>query len=334
MPRPHLLLAFLCFATPAAWAQYAEHPGAAVVLDALKTGYGFDSDALARARLALKDARTLPQLIVREQTAPERTETWTQYARRIDELRIQEGRKLLQSHAADLAAVETEYGVPPDVVAAILGIETRYGRITGSVRVLDALATQAFDHPTRGDFFRSELIEFLVFCEEGGRDPRDPRGSYAGAMGAAQFMPSNYRRLAVDLDGDGQRNLWELTDAIGSIGRYLIEYRPSQAWQRGEPVMLRATLSGRLPEDTPVNQRTTTHTAGQLAALGLRAEVDLPAQTPVGLIALPLDDGSTEYWIGLANFYAIMTYNPRVFYAMAVAQLAQAIRAEDSGVGP
>lgn len=334
MPSRLLLLALLCFATPAAWAQYAEHPGAAVVLDALKTRHGFDPDALARAKLALKDARTLPQLIVREQTAPERTETWTQYARRIDDLRIEEGRKLLQSHAADLATVETEYGVPPDVVAAILGIETRYGRITGSVRVLDALATQAFDHPTRGDFFRSELIEFLVFCEEGGRDPRDPRGSYAGAMGAAQFMPSNYRRLAVDLDGDGQRNLWELTDSIGSIGRYLIEYRPSQAWQRGEPVMLRATLTGSLPQDTPVNQRTTTHTAGQLAALGLRPEYDLPAQTPVGLIALSLDDGGTEYWIGLANFYAIMTYNPRIFYAMAVAQLAQAIGAKDSGVAP
>lgn len=315
-------------------AQYADHPDAAQVLERLRSGFGFEEAALARARLALKDARTLPQLIVREQTAPERTETWTQYARRIDRQRIDEGVKLLHDHAADLATVETEYGVPPDIVAAVLGIETRYGRITGSVRVLDALATQAFDHPTRGDFFRSELIEFLVFCEETARDPREPRGSYAGAMGAAQFMPSNYRRLAVDFDSDGRRDLWQLPDAIGSIGRYLVDYRPAQAWRRGEPVMLRARLTGTLPAATPVNQRTPTHTAGQLAALGLSPEADLPSDTPVGLIALPLDDGGTEYWIGLHNFYAVMTYNPRTFYAMAVAQLADAIRHEAAGATP
>lgn len=331
MPLRLLLLALLSAVALPLPAQYADHPDAAQVLETLRSGYGFDDEALARARLALKDARTLPQLIVREQTAPERTETWTQYARRIDRQRIDEGLKLLHDHAADLAAVETEYGVPPDVVAAVLGIETRYGRITGSVRVLDALATQAFDHPTRGAYFRSELIEFLVFCEESARDPREPRGSYAGAMGAAQFMPSNYRRLAVDLDGDGRRDLWQLPDAIGSIGRYLVDYRPAQAWRRGEPVMLRARLSGTLPEGTLVNQRSTTHTAGQLAALGLSPETPLPAETPVGLIALPLDDGSTEYWIGLSNFYAVMTYNPRTFYAMAVAQLAEAIRTEAGG---
>lgn len=315
-------------------AQYADHPATPGILATLAQTHGFDDAAVTRARQALADARTLPQLIVREQTAPERTETWTQYARRIDASRIEKGRQLLRDHRETLARTEAEFGVPPAVVAAVLGIETRYGQITGNVRVLDALATQGYDHPTRTPFFRSELIEFLVFCEETGRDPRDPLGSYAGAMGAAQFMPSNYRRLALDFDQDGARDLWNLNDAIGSIGRYFIEYRPSQAWRRGEPLIAaaRAPAKGTLASDVPVNQRTPTHRAHELAGLGLRSRDPLPPEMPVGIIALPLDDGSTEYWIGLPNFYAVMTYNPRTFYAMAVAQLARAI--QDGGALP
>ncbi|ULQ45490.1 lytic murein transglycosylase [Flagellatimonas centrodinii] len=309
----------------AAAAQYAEHPETKGILETLRSEYGFDSAALARAQSALGDARTLPQLIVREQTAPERTETWTRYASRIDAARIDNGRKLLRDHAETLARVEAEFGVAPSVVAAILGIETRYGRITGNVRVLDALATQGYDHPTRSPFFRSELIEFLAFCEETGRDPRTPTGSYAGAMGAAQFMPSNYRRLAVDFDQDGDRDLWQLDDAIGSIGRYLVDYRPAQAWRRGEPLMVPATVSGTLADTAKVNQRTAEYRAGDLSRLGIRTKDTLPAETPAGIIALTLEDGSTEYWVGLPNFYAVMTYNPRTYYAMAVAQLARAI---------
>lgn len=324
MLRLLLALSALTGTLPLA-AQYGQHPEAQTVLSTLEKEFGFNEAALARAQLALRDARTLPQLIVREQTAPERTETWTQYARRLDAARVSGGLALIEDHGDALARVEDEYGVPPAIVAAVLGIETRYGRITGNVRVLDALATQGFDHPTRGDFFRRELVEFLVFCEETGRDPRDPRGSYAGAMGAAQFMPSNYRRLAVDFDGDGQRDLWQLPDAIGSIGRYFIEYRPAQAWKRGEPLMVRATVRAPLPESVVVNHRTTTLAARELAALGVVPEVALPPQTPVGIIRLPLDDGGFEYWVGLSNFYAVMTYNPRTFYAMAVAQLADQI---------
>lgn len=317
----------LAFLAQGAAGQYLDHPRAPAVLTALERDHGFDAAALTRARAALQEARTLPQLIRQEQTAPERTETWTQYARRIDEARIREGARLLVEHAEDLARVEQAFGVPPAVVAAILGIETRYGRITGNVRVLDALATMGFDHPTRADFFRSELIEFLVLCEEKAFSPSEPRGSYAGAMGAAQFMPSNYRRLAVDFDGDGRRDLWTLPDAIGSIGRYLVDYRPPLAWRRGEPLMVPATLTAELAADVAVNQRAPTHEAGDLAALGVRPSVALPQKTPVGILRLPLDDGSFETWVALHNFYSVMTYNPRVFYAMAVAQLAQAITA-------
>jgi membrane-bound lytic murein transglycosylase B len=308
-------------------AEYADHVDAPKVLAALETEHGFNAEQLSWARAALGDARKLPQLIRQEQTAPERTETWTQYARRIDDARIRNGAALLQTHAAALADVEREYGVPPAIVAAVLGIETRYGRITGGVRVLDALATQGLDHPTRTPFFRSELVAFLALAQERGWDPREPKGSYAGAMGAAQFMPSNYRRLAVDMDGDGTTDLWQMHDAIGSIGRYFVDYRPALAWRRGEPLLVRATASAPLPDSVAVNQRQPDRTFAELGELGLQAEVELPDTFPVGILRLPLDNGEHEYWLALHNFYAVMTYNPRVFYAMAVAQLAASINA-------
>lgn len=309
-------------------AQYADHRDAAKVYEALKLDHGFSAEQLAWARSALADAKTLPQLIRQEQTAPERTETWTQYARRIDTARIRDGAALLHKFPRQLAEVEREYGVPPAIVSAVLGIETRYGNITGNVRVLDALATQGLDHPTRTPFFRSELVAFLVLAQEKGWDPREPKGSYAGAMGAAQFMPSNYRRLAVDFDRDGEIDLWQLPDAIGSIGRYFVDYRPKLGWRRGEPLLVRASASRELPRDLKVNQREPDLTYADLAALGIKTEVELPAKFPVGILKLPLDDGSDEIWIALHNFYAVMTYNPRVFYAMAVAQLAAAITEE------
>lgn len=324
-----LLLGFTCLAlAPLATAQYADHVDADKVYQSLQDDHGFSAEQLAWARAALADAKKLPQLIQQEQTAPERTETWTRYARRIDTPRIRDGAALLRSHARALADVEHEYGVPPSVVAAVLGIETRYGNITGNVRVLDALATQGLDHPTRTPFFRSELVAFLVLADEKGWDPREAKGSYAGAMGAAQFMPSNYRRLAVDFDRDGDTDLWQMPDAIGSIGRYFVDYRPALAWRRGEPLLVRATASRPLPDDLPVNQRQPDLTFAELADLGITPSVALPDDFPVGILSLPLDDGSDEIWIALHNFYAVMTYNPRVFYAMAVAQLAAEITEE------
>ncbi len=329
-----LLTAALC---APAYADYSTAPETPALLKRLHHDYGFSKQDLDQVKLALTDAKRLPQLVEREQKAPEKTETWDVYARRIDDSRIQNGTSVLDEYEAIFAQAETEYGVPPAVIAGILGIETRYGRITGSVRVLDSLATQGFDHPTRNRFFMSELVEYFAFCRDFGYDPKTPRGSYAGAMGAAQFMPSNYRRLAVDFDGDGKRDLWSLPDAIGSIAHYLTLYDPERAWRRGEPLAVPAKLaSTALAANTEVNGRRVRYTAGDLKQLGLVPSVELPADTPVGIVELPLQDGSVEYWIGLANFYSVMTYNPRVFYGMAVTQLAQrieqrlaAVRAED-----
>jgi membrane-bound lytic murein transglycosylase B len=169
------------------------------------------------------------------------------------------------------------------------------------------------------------LAQFFVFCRDYGFDPLKPRGSYAGAMGIAQFMPSNYRRLALDFDNNGRRDLWTIPDAIGSIANYFMNFRPKQSWRRGEPLAVRAHLTGTLDADVERNGHRTVYSVGELAKLGVAADVALPDDLEAGLIELPLADGGKEYWIAFHNFYTVMTYNPRTFYAMAVTQLSQRI---------
>jgi membrane-bound lytic murein transglycosylase B len=322
--RALLVAAALALAAPV-HADYSQHDKLPQLLTKLRSDFGFSEVELAAVASALKDAQRLPQLVELEQKAPEKTENWTQYSRRINDQRIVDGAMAIDQNIAWFARAEQEFGVPPQVIAAILGVETQYGRITGRVRVLDSLATQGFDHPTRSPFFMTELAEFFAFCRDFGYAPDAPLGSYAGAMGDAQFMPSNYRRLALDFDGDGKRDLWSLPDAIGSIGHYFTSYTPRIAWNRGEPLAIRARLNGPIPTGAEFNGKAPLYFAGDTLRAGFIPEVGLPPQTPVGLIKLPLDDGSDEYWLGLNNFYAVMTYNPRTFYAMAVTQLADRI---------
>ena len=323
---PFLLL---LIAVPAA-ADYSTHPRAQELLVQLAQEDRFSQAELEAVRVALAQAERLPKLVEAEQKAAERTETWTTYAaKRVDAPRIERGADFLDENRVWLQRAETEFGVPPAVIAGVLGLETNFGRFTGSTRVLDALATQGFDHPTRSAFFFSELRAFFVLCRDLQRDPTEATGSYAGAMGWAQFMPSNYRRLAVDFDGDGKRDLWSAADAIGSIARYLVDYDRKRSWHRGEPLLVPAVLERPLPADLTVNSARTTHTAGELAALGLRSTVELPPDTRVGVVELQLDEGR-EYWLGLNNFYSVMSYNPRVYYAMTVSLLAREMARTDA----
>ncbi|MGQ0697429.1 MAG: lytic murein transglycosylase [Panacagrimonas sp.] len=304
-------------------ADYSGHPRAAELLQRLATEERFSPEELVQVRTALVQAERIPKLVEAEQKSAERVETWTTYsAKRVDAPRIERGADFIAEHRALLSRAESEYGVAPAVIAGVLGLETNFGRITGSTRVLDALTTQGFDHPTRSAFFFGELLQFFVFCRDFDFDPVEPEGSYAGAMGWAQFMPSNYRRLAVDFDGDGARDLWQAADAIGSVARYLVEYDLARGWHRGEPLMVPARLTRTLPPDVPINTARATHTVAALAKLGLESTVQLPAGTSVGVVELKLDDG-VEYWLGLNNFYSVMSYNPRVYYAMTVALLAR-----------
>jgi len=320
------LIVLLLFAATAAHADYSAHPKTPLLLATLRDDYGFSDAELGRVEAALKDAQQLPKLIQSEVQNKETTllPNWDAYAPiHVNTRNIQNGLQFLKDNQAWFARAEAEYGVPPTVIAAVLGVETKYGNYTGKYRVLDALATQGFEHPTRSAFFFSELTQFFVLCRDSGQDAEHFLGSYAGAMGNAQFMPSNYRTLAIDYDNDGDRNLWSAPDAIGSIARYLVQYDRKRSFRRGEPMIVPAIVK-QLPVSVAINERTATQTIASLKAAGIEAATPLPDSTRAGLIELRRGDRS-EYWIALNNFYAIQTYNPRVFYAMAVTQLANAL---------
>lgn len=321
MQRTALFLVAL-FASDAQAAGYADHPRSAELLSRLSAEFRFNAEELTEVREALAEAQRVERLLQAEQNNKERTLNWDEYRPiHINPGNIARGVELLHAQHQALAAAEERFGVPPAVSAAILGVETKYGAHATPHRVLDALATQGFEHPTRSAFFFSELIEFFALCREYGFHAPAVKGSYAGAMGAAQFMPSNYRRLALDFDGNGLRDLWALPDAIGSVAHYLVRYAPERGFRRGEPLIVPARVAQDIPEGIPVNAKKTSHPYQELTKLGITAAAELPADLPVGLIALDGADGR-QWWLGMHNFYAVMSYNPRIHYAMAVAQLA------------
>jgi membrane-bound lytic murein transglycosylase B len=234
-----------------------------------------------------------------------------------------------RANAKVLERAEAAYGVSAHVITAIIGVETIYGRITGNIRVIDALATLAFDYPRRAEFFRNELREFLILTKELGRSPLDIRGSFAGAMGWPQFMPSSYRKWAVDFDGSGKVDLWaSQEDIIGSVASFLAGH----GWQRGGAVMLPVAtpsddivkmFDGGLTERKPLSW---------WKEQGIRitkqdADVQLPPDDALaGLISLDRADGSNEYWITFENFYVITRYNRSRMYASSVWSLAYALK--------
>ena len=207
--------------------------------------------------------------------------------------------------------------MPPEIIVGIIGVETRWGRVMGKTRILDALATLAFDYPRRADFFTGELEAFLVMTRDEGMDPTEPKGSYAGAMGYGQFMPSSFRNYAVDFNGNGHTNLWDPVDAIGSVANYF----KAHGWEKGQPVAVRG--QGQLPGYEHGFQ--TRYPVATLRGAGLAPTGNLGNHKEASL--LRLDVGTDyQYWYGLPNFYAITRYNHSTHYAMAVWQLGLAVR--------
>lgn len=235
--------------------------------------------------------------------------------------RIEAGVNFWREQRQWVEAASERFGVEPEIIVAIIGVETFYGRNQGRFPVLDALVTLGFDYPPRADFFRSELGEFLLLAREEGLDPRTVRGSYAGAMGKGQFISSSYRKYAVDFDGDGRRDLlasWP--DAIGSVANYFARH----GWQRGAMVAVSAFVEGEDWRDL-LGSYKPSHNASALAATGIRTEAKLADDRLYALIEL---DGAeeVEHWVVADNFYVITRYNRSPLYSMAVWQLAQAIR--------
>ncbi len=315
----------LLLSSTIACADYSEDARAVTMYASLRADYGFSDQDIDWVRQALAAAKQLPQLIVAEQTAKERTLTWDAYEPiHVNQTNIAAGLRFMRENRHWLARAETEYGVPPQVVTAVLGVETKYGSFTGRHRALDALATLGFDHPTRADFFRGELEQYFVLCRRNGFEPAALRGSYAGALGAAQFMPSNYLKLGVDFDGNGRVDLWSTADAIGSVANYLAHFRSNAEWQRGEPLYVTARVPDDWSSDMPRNGRAATLTVGALMHAGIELPQPLPAALPAGLVELKRGNGA-DYWLALSNFFSVMSYNPHVFYAASVAALANAI---------
>lgn len=260
--------------------------------------------------------------------AAERRLQWHEYrAIFMTEQRIQEGADFMQAHSETLARAESTYGVPAEIITAIIGVETYYGRHKGQHRVLDSLATLAFHHPVRGPFFRGELAAFLRIAYEQHVDPAELRGSYAGAMGYPQFIPTSYQAYAVDFDDDGIRDLWENpVDAIGSVANYFAEH----GWKPGADIYHQATgpetLSDTLSASLSFNQTSTPSvTVAQLAEHGIEPAQPLDGELNVVPLMFEFADGETRYRIGEFNFYVITRYNHSHLYAMAVTELAEAI---------
>ena len=267
--------------------------------------------AQAETKQAILDAISRPA---------ERVVPWYEYRERfLTEKRILQGTDFWIAHTEALRRIPD-----PNVAASvvgILGVETSFGRITGRFRVIDALATLAFDSPPRSDFFRSELQQFLLLSREEAVDPRTALGSYAGAMGAPQFISSSYRNYAIDGDGNGKRDLWNSwDDVIGSVANYLLVY----GWREGEPVVVTAAFDGNDLSRFNTTKLELNETVQSLRDKGVRFETTLPADAPALLVVAQGKDGPV-YRVGFNNFYALTRYNRSPMYAMAVHDLGHAV---------
>ena len=286
-------------------------------IDEMARDHGF---ARPEMEALLRDADIKQPILDAISRPAERVVPWHEYRERfLTPTRIQQGTDFLTEHRDRLARISDENLVT--AVLGILGVETAYGRITGRYRVLDALATLAFDYPPRSPFFRSELREFLILTREESVDPLTALGSYAGAMGAPQFISSSYRRYAVDADGDGRRDLWNSwDDVIDSVANYLRVH----GWRDGEQVVVPATLANDDLGRFDLSKIELNETVRSLRAKGVQFQTDLPPDAPAMLI-VGQGKSQPQYRVGFNNFYAITRYNRSTMYAMAVNDLGEAI---------
>ena len=303
---------------------YGTNPAALALVDELVQEQGFDREELERVFSQAERQESILKAIARP---AEKTKAWYEYREIfLNAKREDEGVEFYALHRDTLARAEREFGVPSEIILAILGVETYYGRIAGSYRVIDALSTLAFDYPRRSPFFTKELKNFLVLTRQQGFDPLSLKGSYAGAMGYGQFMPSSYLSYAVDFDGDGVIDIWNNpVDAIGSVANYFKRH----GWKTGGMVVSAADANKDVADEWFVSGRKglkPEHSVAQFAAQGLVAREALAPETLAAAMKFELQDGY-EYWLGLHNFYVITRYNHSAMYAMCVYQLSQRLAA-------
>jgi len=306
---------------PAPRPTMADQPEAVAFAQDLAARQGFDAAELLQLFARIHSNPKVLQLIRPPASPLQRS--WERYRPRfLNERRIAGGVRFWEENQATLSRAAAVYGVPEEIVVAIIGVETEYGRNTGGFPVLEALATLAFDYPPRAEFFRTELEQFLLLSRENRLDPLRVTGSFAGAIGIPQFMPGSQRRYGVDFDADERIDLSASTaDAIGSVARFL----EGHGWASGQPVAVPA-LTPRTPDQALLDAGIRPSLkVSALAEQGITA--DAPVEATVALVDLVSPGRETEYWLGFENFYVITRYNRSSFYAMAVFQLAEAVKA-------
>jgi membrane-bound lytic murein transglycosylase B len=304
----------------AALASYAERPEVQTFMRELVKRHGFSESELKRVFARVKRADPVLDAIARP---AERVRTWEEYRTALlTERRLAEGLEFWKKYRRTLERAEKKYGVAPEYVVAIIGVETFYGRNTGNWRVVDALTTLAFDYPPRSSFFRNELEQYLLFARNAGVDVFSVRGSYAGAIGLPQFMPSSTRAYAVDFDGNGHIDLQKSrSDAIGSVANFLKVH----GWQRDADVLVSARVAGDAWRAFAEGLEPK-HSMVALREAGIEFDSPQPAGAPVVLVELASGARPSDFRVGLRNFYVITRYNRSAFYAAAVADLARALR--------
>ena len=302
---------------------FANNPNAQQFIDKMVNKHGFDrqqlQEILSQAKrldsvLRLMDNQA-PTTSVKPPSGP--NGAWLRYRKKfITPDNVQNGVVFWNQYEDALNRAWQVYGVPPEIIVGIIGVETRWGRVMGKTRILDALATLSFNYPRRAEYFSGELETFLLMARDEQDDPLNLKGSFAGAMGYGQFMPSSYKHYAVDFSGDGHINLWDPVDAIGSVANYF----KAHGWVKGDQVAVMA--NGQAP-GLP-NGFKTRYSISQLAAAGLTPQQPLGNHQQASLLRLDVGTGY-QYWYGLPNFYTITRYNHSTHYAMAVWQLGQAV---------
>ena len=287
-------------------------------IDEMVKEHNFKRDDLVKVFKKVKTDPTIIEAITR----PAEAKPWYEYRPIfLTNTRIREGVKFWRRNATHLQRAYEEYGVPPEIIVAIIGVETRYGKYKGRHPVMTSLTTLAFDYPARGSFFRSELEQFLLLAREEKTNPLSMKGSYAGAMGKPQFIASSYRSYAVDFDGDGKRDLINSTvDAIGSVANYFARHK----WHKDEPIAAPAKVNGSSYKSFVEKGIKPQFELGKLLDSGVEIDSLQSPSLETALIELELKKGK-EHWVGFHNFYVITRYNHSELYAMAAYQLAKEI---------
>ena len=285
-------------------------------VEEISNKHGFESNKL----LKLLGSAVYQEKVVRIMNRqPEGTMTWSRYKEMmVSDSRISAGEEFIKLYKEDLKKAEDLYGVPAEIIASIIGIETRYGRITGNIRVLDSLMTLSFNYPRRSKFFKVQLEEFLLLSREEGFNPESLEGSIAGAMGYGQFMPDSYRKYAVDFDSDGVRDiLSNPVDAIGSVANFL---NKKGKWKPNTPIVIQANVYN---QSEPLKSSFKPYmTINELDKLGLVASQNIPGNLKFVPFSLELENGH-EYWLGFDNYQALSRYNRSKLYVMAVFEFSQ-----------